>query len=141
MGVIDHDRQTGIQRLELLAALGDRIREIDDPGELAYAAAELLGRNLKISRAGYGTVDLKRETITIEGDWNAPGINSLADPLHFRDYGSYIEDLKRGETVMFEDAEIDPRTREHAEALKAISAQSIINMPVSEQGGFVALFI
>ena len=115
MGVIDHDRQTGIQRLELLAALGDRIREIDDPGELAYAAAELLGRNLKISRAGYGTVDLKRETITIERDWNAPGI-------------------------MFEDAEIDPRTREHAEALKAISAQSIINMPVSEHGGLVALF-
>ena len=72
MGVIDHDRQTGIQRLELLAALGDRIREIDDPGELAYAAAELLGRNLKISRAGYGTVDLKRETITIEGDWKRP---------------------------------------------------------------------
>lgn len=140
MGVIEQDRHNGLQRFELLAALGDRIREIDDPSELAYAAAELLGRNLEISRAGYGTIDLKRETITIEKDWNAPGIKSLAGTLHFRDYGSYIEDLKRGETVIFEDAEIDVRTRDHAEALKAISAQSIINLPVSEHGGVVALF-
>jgi hypothetical protein len=31
MGVIEHDRQTGVQRLKLLAALGDRIREIEMP--------------------------------------------------------------------------------------------------------------
>ena len=59
--------------------------------------------------------------------------------LHFRDYGSYIEDLKRGETVVFDDAEIDPRTSANANALKAISAQSVVNMPVTEHGGFVAL--
>ncbi len=59
--------------------------------------------------------------------------------LHFRDYGSYIEDLKRGETVVFADAEKDPRTAANADALKAISAQSIVNIPVTEQGGLVAL--
>ena len=29
-------------------------------------------------------------------DWNAPGISTIAGTLRFRDYGSYIEDLKRG---------------------------------------------
>ena len=92
-----------------------------------------------VSRAGYGTIDLARETISIERDWNAPGIKSLAGVLHFRDYGSYVDDLKRGETVIFADAETDPRTAANSDALKAISAQSVVNMPITEQGGLVAL--
>ena len=126
-------------RSRALARLGELIRDIEDPDALAYAAAELLGRELDVSRAGYGTINVADETISIERDWNAPGINSLAGTLHFRDYGSYIEDLKRGETVIFTDAETDPRTAANADALKAISAQSVVNMPVTEQGGFVAL--
>lgn len=126
------------RRIALLE-LSDRIRDIEDTAELSYAAAEILGRTLGVSRAGYGTIDKAAETITIERDWNAPGIRSLAGVLHFRDYGSYIENLKRGETVVFADAEKDPRTAATADALKAISAQSVVNMPVTEQGGFVAL--
>ena len=123
----------------VLASLGDRIREISDPHDLAFAAAAILGQALQVSRVGYGEIDKDRETITIERDWNAPGIQSLAGTLHFRDYGSYIEDLKRGETVVFEDAEKDPRTEGGADALKRISAQAVVNMPVTEHGGFVAL--
>jgi PAS domain S-box-containing protein len=127
------------QRRAALVDLSDRIRDIDDPDELAYAGAEILGRALGVSRAGYGTVDPVAESITIARDWNAPGIASLAGVLQFRDYGSYIEDLKRGETVLVTDAFTDPRTAPTAEALKAISAQSFVNMPVSEDGGLVAL--
>ncbi len=123
----------------MIGDLESRIREIQDPDELAFAAAEILGRHFDISRAGYGTIDIANETISIERDWNAPGVSSLAGTLHFRDYGSYIEDLKRGETVVFDDAELDPRTSATASALKAISAQSVVNMPVTEKGGFVAL--
>ena len=126
-------------RLSTLVELNDRIRELDDPADVAYAAAELLGQTLQVSRAGYGTIDPVAETIVIERDWNAPGIQSLAGTLHFRDYGTYIEDLKRGDTVVFADAETDPRTAATADALKAISAQSVVNMPISEQGGLVAL--
>jgi PAS domain S-box-containing protein len=126
-------------RAMVIADLETRIREIADPDELAYAAAEILGRHFDVSRAGYGTIDLANETISIERDWNAPGISSLAGTLNFRDYGSYIEDLKRGETVVFDDAETDPRTYANANALKAISAQSVVNVPVTEHGGFVAL--
>ena len=110
-----------------------------DPREIAYRAAEALGRMLDVSRAGYGMIDRNAETITIERDWNAPGITTLAGTLQFRDFGSYIEDLKRGETVVFADARTDPRTRDTADALIGISAQSVVNMPVSEEGGLVAL--
>ncbi len=122
-----------------LVELADRFRDLDDPADIAYAAAEILGRTLQVSRAGYGTIDPVAETISIDRDWNMPGIKSLAGILHFRDYGSYVDDLKRGETVVFADAETDPRTRDTAQALKNISAQAAINMPVTEQGKFVAI--
>ncbi len=135
---------TGAKRQErmrqALIDLSDVFRDLDDTADLSFAAAEILGRTLEVSRAGYGTVDLVAETITIERDWNAPGIASLAGTLRFRDYGSYVEDLKRGETVVFADAETDPRTAAGADALKAISAQSVVNMPITEQGGTVAIF-
>ena len=122
-----------------LLDLSDRIRDLTDPAEIAFAASEVLATALGVSRAGYGLIDKQNETITIERDWNASGIKSLAGVLHFRNYGSYIDDLKRGETVAVDDAETDPRTAGTASALKAISAQAFINMPLIEQGEFVAL--
>lgn len=132
----DHQIQ---RRQALLVELNDRLRDLETPAELSFAAAELLGTALGVSRAGYGTIRVADETITIERDWNAEGIQSLAGTLRFRDYGTYIEELKRGETVVCADAFVDPRTADRAEALKAISAQAFVNMPVSEQGGLVAL--
>jgi PAS domain S-box-containing protein len=134
------ERKRAEARRVALIELTDRFRDVEDPADLAYAAAEIMGRVLEVSRAGFGTIDPVAETITIDRDWNAPGIESLAGVLHFRDYGSYIEDLKRGTTVVVVDATRDPRTAETANALQAISAQAFVNMPVSEQGRFVALF-
>jgi PAS domain S-box-containing protein len=126
------------RRLALME-LADRIRDIDEPGDIAYAASEMLGRRLKVDRAGYGLVDTAAETIAIERDWTAPGVSSLAGMLRFRDYGSYIEDLKRGVTVAFADAHADPRTRDNAAALDAITARAVVNMPLTERGGLVGL--
>ncbi|WGM37337.1 ATP-binding protein [Caulobacter sp. NIBR1757] len=138
-GVDVTERAVLEQRRLALVELGDRIRDFEDPDELAFAAAEILGRTLNVSRAGYGVIDKQAETITIARDWNAPGIQSLAGVLQFRDYGTYIEDLKAGRTVVIEDAHLDPRSADTAAALKAISAQAFVNMPVTEAGDFVAL--
>lgn len=127
------------RRHDALADLADRFRDLEDPDEIAYTAAEMLGQWLGVSRAGYGTIDKQAETVRIERDWNAPGVGSIAGVLNFRDYGSYIDDLKAGRTVVVSDAGRDPRTRASAARLKRISAQSFVNMPVTEQGGFVAL--
>ena len=122
-----------------LVELGDIFRRQDDPDEISFAAAELIGRTLGVSRAGYGLVDRIAETITITRDWNAPGVYSLAGVLRFRDFGSYIDDLKRGETAVVTDARLDGRTSLTASALEAISARAFVNMPLTEQEGLVAL--
>lgn len=138
--VVDIDARKRVElRREALVQLADRFRDTRDPTEIAYAAAEMLGRALDVSRAGYGFVDRDAETIVIDRDWNAPGVTSLAGTLHFRDFGSYIEDLKRGQTVVIVDAREDRRTAESPLALEGIGARSLVNMPLREEGGLVAL--
>ena len=61
------------------AALNDRLRDLDDIAEMSFAAAEILGTTLNVSRAGYGTIDPVAETITIERDWTAPGEHAVTD--------------------------------------------------------------
>lgn len=135
---ITEERAEEIRRNALIE-LTDRFSHLTDPADIAFAAAETLAKAHNVSRAGYGTIDLVAETITIERDWNAPGVKSIAGVLNFREYGTYIDDLKRGDTVVVADAEQDPRTRATAEALKAIRARAFINMPVTEASGLVAL--
>jgi PAS domain S-box-containing protein len=126
------------RRLALIE-LNDRFRKHDDPADIAYAAGEILGKTLKVGRAGYGTIDPIAETIEIERAWTADGVPTVSGLVHFRDYGDFIEDLKRGEAVIFSDAAQDPRTRNHVDALEAIGVRSMVNLPINEQGGVVAL--
>jgi signal transduction histidine kinase/PAS domain-containing protein len=139
----EHLAQQELQNRErlqsLLNGLNDRFRDLEEEGDLSYAVGEFLGKALNVDRAGYGTVDPIAKTISIVRDWNAPGIASLAGVLNFLDYGSYIEDLMRGDTVVFEDAAQDPRTASTAARLAAINARAAVNMPVIEQGVLVAL--
>jgi PAS domain S-box-containing protein len=133
------ERKQAELRHRALLELSDAIRELTDPEEIAYAASAILGRVLEVSRVGYGIIDKVNETITVERDWNAAGVTTLAGTLHFRAHGSYIEDLKAGTTVTIADVDHDDRTRDTADVLKAIDAWSFVNMPLVEQDDFVAL--
>ncbi|UVO50183.1 ATP-binding protein [Sphingomonas sp. SUN019] len=126
-------------RRAALLALGDGLRQTLDPEAMSFIAAEILGKTFGVSRSGYGIIDPVAETITVERDWNKPGTDSLAGVLNFRDYGSYIEDLKRGDVVAIADARTDPRTVDGAAGLEGIHARAFINMPVVDHGDFVAL--
>ncbi|WP_235037770.1 MULTISPECIES: ATP-binding protein [unclassified Novosphingobium] len=132
-------RREAEARRAALLALGDGLRQTSDPADMSFLAAQILGATLEVSRAGYGFIDPVAETITVERDWNAPDITTIAGTLRFRDHGSYIEDLKRGETVACADARTDPRTRDTAELLEKIDARSFVNMPIFDQGKFVGL--
>jgi PAS domain S-box-containing protein len=133
------EQKRAAMRQSTLLELGDRIRDLTDIGEISYVSSEILGRALGVSRAGYGVIDTDAETITIDRDWNAPGVTSIAGVLRFREYGSYIEDLKAGRTVTITDAGQDQRTSDKADTLRAIAAASFVNMPLLEQGRVVAL--
>ena len=126
-------------RQTALLELTDLLRDTTDPEVIAHASSAILARALNVTRAGYGVMDVEAETVTIARDYNAPGMTSIAGTLRFRDFGSYIDDLARGETVVVTDTATDPRTRDTAKALAGIGVSSFINMPLLEQGRVVAL--
>jgi two-component sensor histidine kinase len=133
-------RKQADARQAALIELGDRLRNVSDKGEIAYVAAEIIGQTLGLSRAGYGAVDDESETIAIAPDWTLSGLPRLAGKHRFRDYGSYIENLKAGESVIINDVSQDPRTAADATAWASIGVQAVANLPVMERGRFVALF-
>ncbi|MEG9524184.1 MAG: PAS domain S-box protein [Hyphomicrobiales bacterium] len=126
-------------RQAALLELGDRLRDLGDRGAIVRIAAEVAAQVLDLSRAGYGSVNPERETIVVEEDWHTPGLASIAGTHGFRTYGSYIEALKRGETVVIDDASIDPRTAGDGETLAAVGARALVNIPVMEHGRFVGV--
>jgi len=119
--------------------LADRLIECEDTASLTDVASRILGVTLQVELVGFGTVDPEAETLTVERDWTTGGAASLAGTVRFRDFGSYIEDFKRGDTVVVRDARTDERTRRFSAALEARSARAFVNVPVFERGSFVAL--
>ncbi len=134
-------RESEARRIAL-ADLALAIRDLEDHADIAYAAAELLGRTLGVSRVGYGTIDPDDETLYVARDWRAPGVDTLAGVLKLRDYGSFIDSLKRGEFTVIRDVRLDPQTSDPAaaSALEAKSARAFVNAPVIEQGRLAAVF-
>jgi signal transduction histidine kinase/ActR/RegA family two-component response regulator len=124
---------------DALARFTERISDLTDPDEITFTAAEILGEALKVSRVGYGAIDPVAETLHVQRDWNAPGIETLAGTLPLRAYGSFIDSLKRGEFISINDVDLDERTAGAADALKGRSAYSFVNVPVVEQGRLVAV--
>jgi signal transduction histidine kinase len=122
-----------------LVRFTDRTSDLTDPDEITFVAAEILGETLKVSRVGYGTIDPTAETLHVQRDWNAPGVETLAGTLPLRAYGSFIDSLKRGEFIGINDVDLDERTASAADALKGRSAHSFVNVPVLEQGELVAV--
>ena len=126
-------------RRDALIELTDALRDLKTPDDIIYRASEILGATLGVSRVGYGTIDPQNETLTVERDWTAPGIATLAGTLNLRGYGSFIDDLKLGQFIAIDDVDLDTRTASAAAALRARSAASFVNVPLIEAGRLVAV--
>ncbi|GJD55124.1 PAS domain-containing protein [Methylobacterium dankookense] len=133
------DRARAETRREALVRITDRFNELTRADDIAFAASQVLGETLAVSRVGYGTIDPDAETLHVERDWNAPGVETLAGVVPLRTYGSFIDSLKRGEFVSIADVERDDRTAGAAEASKGRGAHAFVNVPVLEQGRLVAV--
>jgi PAS domain S-box-containing protein len=126
-------------RRATLAELSEHLRELARPSDIAFVASELLGRTMNVSRAGYGTVDPLTNTLLVDRDWSAPGIEPLPAALRLRDYGTSIDDLEKGAVVAVVDARLDARTEAATAALEHQSARAFVNAPVIEHGDLVAM--
>lgn len=123
-------------RAEAMVELGDRLREAGSVEDMVRVGSALMARVLAPSRAGFGIVDAERETVVMQPEWRAAGVDSVAGTHKFRDYGSYLDDLVRGDTVVIADVETDPRTRDNAEALQSLRIRVMINVPIFQMGRF-----
>lgn len=128
-------------RRTAMLALGDRLRDLTSAEEMTAAGAEIVGRALGATRAGFGRVVGDVEFIDIEPDWTAPGQTSLAGRHQFDDYGDIRDHLRRGEPLVIDDVTTDPRTAGDPAAMQAIGIGALVNMPVREKGRTVAVFI
>lgn len=135
------ETEASLLRSAALVELADRVRLLDDPAAISFTAAEVLGQTLHADRSSYADVDASAETVSVERDWTAPNATSLAGLHHFRTFGSYIDELKRGETVVIEDVRLDPRTASTTSELESIGVRSLVNLPIVEGGRLVAVLL
>ena len=136
----DRAKLAADQRRATLLELGDRLRDLNIISEMTHTAAEIIGRTLNVSRAGYGRLDPASEYVTIEQDWTSGTPISVAGRHRFEDYGALREELDRGEPLVVDDVKLDPRTAAGSKRLRAIDVSAMVNMPVRERGRSVALF-
>jgi PAS domain S-box-containing protein len=133
-------RTLSLMRSDALIALTDTLRALDDTVDIAYTAARCVGEALGASRVGYGSIVKGADTLQIVRDWTAPGVASLAGVQRLREFGSFIEGLRRGELACIADTRDDARTASVADTLQTLSIRSLANVPVLEHGQLVAVF-
>ena len=73
------DRIRVLRYRDALVEFTDRIGGTADADEITFIAAEILGETLKVSRVGYGTIDPEAETLHVQRDWTAPGVEHLPE--------------------------------------------------------------
>ena len=141
-GVETTARVLAERRREGLARFAEELHRLDDSASVGYAAAFLLGTLLDVSRAGISDeIDDVAETLHVDRDWTAPGVESLAGVLRLRDYGSFVDNLKRNEIDLPASTTCGrtPARRKPRRRSKTRSARSFVNVPVVEQGCLVAV--
>ncbi|MCR5874822.1 PAS domain S-box protein [Phenylobacterium sp. J426] len=131
------------RRLSFLVELGDSLQAARTPLEVKIAAAEALGRQLDVSRAGYGEVVEHGEVVRVDQDWTAEGVRSLAGEARLLDgFGpQVIAELRAGRVVVVEDCERDPRTADEAylETWRGIGTRALIVAPLLRDGELSAI--
>lgn len=126
-------------RQAVLTCLGERLRELDEPGEVVAEAAQAAVWALHLTRAAYGVVDRSENEISFERDYARPGRRSVVGRHRYADYGRYIEGLRRGETVVIQDVRADPRTASNLDALGRYEIAALVNVPAMADGRLVGV--
>lgn len=126
------------RRASFRIALDDALRAIADPVAITQAAAEALGRELGVSRVGYGEIVGRGEVGAVERDWvSGPDVPSLAGEARLLEaFGpDLIAALRAGDSVIVDDCRADPRVRgkEGVASWESIGCRSMITIPLRRE--------
>jgi PAS domain S-box-containing protein len=127
------------ERLEFLLRLNDALRPLSDPGAVQDAAARLLGEHLGATRVGYAELDKSGYRIYRE---YTHGVPPLAGQQPGIDIGRELRQaFERGETVVINDVETDPRLTDAQRAtLRPRQIAAMIGTTLFKGGRMVAAF-
>ena len=131
--------RTSEERLEFLVRLSDALGPLTDPGEVQNTAARLLGEHLGTTRVGYAEVGGGGYRVYRE---YTHGVAPLAGQHLDINIGRELrEAFTRGETVVINDIETDPRLSEAARAtLRPRQIAAMVGTTLFKGGQMVAAF-
>jgi PAS domain S-box-containing protein len=131
------------QRARFHIDLSERLASLSDPHVVTLVAAQTLGIQLAVARAGYGAVDETGQVVRVEQDWTRDSsVASLAGEARILDaFGSeVIAELRAGRTLIVEDCLDDRRVGEaHATTWAGIGCRALIVTPLIKDGRFRAI--
>lgn len=126
-------------RRHALLAVGDILRDANSISEMTRDVAEVVGKTLDASRAGFARFDAKGENVIVEADWSADGVSSISGPHRVADFGTLLDNMiATGAPVIIENidqiaGDLDP------EPLRKLGIRSMVNMAVRDHGRTAAL--
>jgi len=135
------ERQITEQRQSVLMELGDLLRGQPDSITIVTAAVRALGTTLQVTRAAFLSIDPGGQYATVERYWSDGALGDYSERMCFADYGDFIYDLQHDELVVVEDVLHDPRTAAQAASLRLRRVQSLVCVPLHEQGALSAALI
>lgn len=135
------ERQLTGQRQAVLMELGDLLRGQPDSKTIVTAAVRALGTTLNVTRAAFLTVDPGGQYATVERYWSDGELGEYSEHMRFADYGDFIYDLQSDELVVVNDVLHDTRTAAQAASLRMRRIQSLVCVPLQEQGRLSAALI
>jgi two-component sensor histidine kinase len=137
---ISEDRlSNAFARQVALTEIGDHLRDLSTIPQMSAAAAEIVGRTLEASRAGYGELDATGAVIEVLADWTPSGARNLLGRHRFADYGTLGPVVARGETLAIGDVDTNPLTADDARTFCRFDIRALLNVPIQEQGRTVAM--
>ncbi len=135
------DRRLATLRLEALLGFGDEIREAQDRGAVAAAAARRLGETLGAAQAGYLDIDEGRGSIAVAAQWAAPGLPALAGPIPVEAFALTLARLRSGQPLALRDVAAEPGVAADA-GFAALAVKAAILVPLLRAGRLLgALFV
>jgi signal transduction histidine kinase/CHASE3 domain sensor protein/ActR/RegA family two-component response regulator len=122
-------------RQAFLLRLNDRLRSLNDPEQMQFEAASVLGEHLRANRVGYAEDQGDAEHVTIRHNY-IDGVPDLEGTFRYGDLGAgLLEEFRAGRTVVRDDVAQDHTLTQLESAARArLSVGSMVNVPLMRSG-------